>query len=92
MAGLATVRFTANLQRFVRTDAISVQAKTLRAALDAVSAERPEIRGYILDDQGSLRKHIMVFIDGQIAEDRDGLSDAIASNAEIYVMQALSGG
>ena len=46
----------------------------------------------MLDEQGALRKHMAVFIDGEPVHDRTGLSDGVAAASQIYVMQALSGG
>jgi hypothetical protein len=60
--------------------------------LDAVFAGNPRARGYVLDDQGALRKHMVIFIDGGTIRDRQTLSDTVAEDAELYVMQALSGG
>lgn len=64
----------------------------MRAVLDAVFAANPRLRGYVLDDQGGLRRHMMVFVDGQQIDDRERLSDPVGAASEIYVMQALSGG
>ena len=47
---------------------------------------------YILDDQGHLRTHVAVFIDGHRAQDRRGLTDALTAQSKVYVLQALSGG
>ena len=60
--------------------------------LGAVFAQNPRLRGYVLDDQGALRRHMMVFVDGQQIRDREALSDAVGPASEVYVMQALSGG
>ena len=60
--------------------------------LDAVFSENPELRGYVLDDQGRLRRHMVVFVDGKVVEDRAELGDDVADGAEVLVMQALSGG
>ena len=45
-----------------------------------------------LDDQGGVRKHVMIFVDNRPLVDRDCLSDALTPASEVYVMQALSGG
>ena len=50
------------------------------------------MRSYILDAQGRLRKHVAVFIDGELLTDKRDLGRSIPPNSEIYVMQALSGG
>ena len=89
---MATVRFTPNLQRHVATPPKEVDASTVRAALDSVFATNPQARSYILDDQGAVRQHIAIFLDGEQIRDRFALSDEIDAGTEIYVMQALSGG
>ena len=52
----------------------------------------PPLRGYVLDEQGALRHHMAIFVDGSMIRDRDSLSDAVTPSSEIHVMQALSGG
>jgi molybdopterin synthase sulfur carrier subunit len=46
----------------------------------------------VLDDQGRLRQHMAVFIDGRQLRDRLGLSDQVSTNAVVDLVQALSGG
>ncbi|MCR3825583.1 hypothetical protein K3Z89_08245, partial [Pseudomonas aeruginosa] len=48
--------------------------------------------GSLLDDQGSLRRHVALFVDGVQVRDRRGLGDPLQDDSEIYVVQALSGG
>jgi sulfur carrier protein ThiS len=72
--------------------AVEVDGATVRAALDAVFALEPRLRGYVVDEQGVLRKHVNVFVNGQPVADRTHLSDAVAARDEIYILQALSGG
>ena len=64
----------------------------MREVLDTVFAENTRLRGYVVDERGSLRKHMTIFVDGQILLDRRSLSDEVGPDSEIYVMQALSGG
>ena len=82
--------FTGNLQRLIAAPPAQVAGATVREALEAVFAQNPRLRGYILDDQGALRRHVIVFVGGEPVKDRTGLSDAAAG--EISVLQALSGG
>ena len=86
------VSFTQNLQRHLSAPAREVDGATVREALDRVFSENPRLRSYVLDDQGRLRRHVTVFVDGQMIEDRQKLSDAVAPESELLVMQALSGG
>jgi len=89
---MPTVQFTANLARLTSAPAASVDGATVGAALAAVFGSNPVLRGYVLDDQGTVRRHVVVFVDGAAIHDRVGLSDAVRPDSEIYVMQALSGG
>jgi hypothetical protein len=86
------VKFTQNLERHLSVPAQEVPGSTVREALDQVFERNPNLRGYVLDDQGRLRKHVTVFIDGEIVEDRIHLSDPVEPASELFVMQALSGG
>jgi molybdopterin converting factor small subunit len=87
-----SIVFTSALQRHVECPPESVEAATVGAALDAYFARHARARGYVLDDQGALRHHVVVFVDGVQLRDREALGERIAPGAEIYVMQALSGG
>ncbi len=89
---MATVRFTENLRRHLDCPTVEVSASTARDAIHQACEQVAGLRGYILDDQGALRKHVVVFVDGRAVVDRVGLSDEIENTSEVYVMQALSGG
>jgi sulfur-carrier protein len=69
-----------------------VAGETVRTVLDAVFIEHAALRGYVLDDQGHLRKHVAIFVDGARVQDRERLSDTVRPDSEIYVLQALTGG
>ncbi|MCH7700899.1 MAG: MoaD/ThiS family protein [Planctomycetes bacterium] len=86
------VVFTPNIQRHVACPPCEVPGRTVREVLEGVFATNERARGYVLDDRGALRKHMSVFVDGQAILDRSALSDTVGPNAEVYVMQALSGG
>ncbi len=89
---MPTVRFTDNIQRHVACPTQDVDGTTVRAALERYFAGNPRARGYALDEQGRLRQHMAVFIDGRQVQDRDHLSDTVPPGATIDVVQALSGG
>ncbi len=86
------VTFTANIQRHVACPDTRVAGTTVRQALDQVFATNPRARGYVLDDQGALRRHMIVFLGGEVIHDRIGLTDPVADTDTIHVFQALSGG
>lgn len=89
---MPTVAFTPNLSRHLDTPNVEVSAGTVGEALERVFAQNPLLRSYILDDQGRLRKHVAVFVGGELITDRTRLSDEVTADQDIFVMQALSGG
>ncbi|TQV75656.1 MoaD/ThiS family protein [Aliikangiella marina] len=86
------VTFTDNLKRHIECPPSKVSGTNLKEVLDAVFANNAKLGSYILDDQGRLRKHILVSIDNELVKDRINLTDTVAGDSEVYVLQALSGG
>lgn len=89
---MAQVAFTQNLQRHVPCPPCVVPGLTVRESLEAAFGLYPKLRGYVVDEQGALRFHMAVFVDGVPIADRRHLGDAVSDQSRIYVMQALSGG
>ena len=89
---MPTIRFTDNIQRHVSCPTREVSGTTVREALEHYFAANTRARGYTLDDQGHLRPHMAVFVDGRQLYDRDALSDEVDVATIIDVVQALSGG
>ena len=55
---MPTVNFTPALRRHVDCPPARVDADTARAALTAYFVLHPSVRGYVIDEQGDLRKHV----------------------------------
>jgi molybdopterin synthase sulfur carrier subunit len=89
---MPTVSFTSALQRFLAAPSAQVDGATVGDALAAVFSSHPQLRGYVLDDQGAVRRHVIVFVNGQPMSDRVRLTDPVGPRDEIYVFQALTGG
>ena len=70
----------------------AVSGTTVHEALEQVFLVTPALRSYVLDDQGALRKHVRIFLDGEPITDRARQCDAVKQESEIFLMQALSGG
>ena len=89
---MARVLFTANLQRHLPVPELEQAGNTVRVVLEGAFAANPRLRGYVVDDQGELRKHVTIFVDGARIRDRITLSDSLSPTSEVHVFQALSGG
>jgi molybdopterin synthase sulfur carrier subunit len=89
---MGEVTFTANLRRHVPCPPGRSSGGTVRAVLDGVFAANPQLRPYLVDEHGRLRRHVNVYINDHPVADRVGLSDAVAPEDDLFVFQALSGG
>jgi sulfur-carrier protein len=86
------VRFTQNIQRHVSCPQQKVAGRSVRDVLNEYFQSNASARGYVLEDDGSLRHHMAIFINGKPVLDRASLSDAVPNDGTVDVMQALSGG
>jgi molybdopterin synthase sulfur carrier subunit len=89
---MAEIHFTSHLRNIVPGGPIAAAGVTVGEALNNLLAEQPHVRGYVLDDQGKLRKHVCIFADGERLRHDVALSRPINPDTKLYVMQALSGG
>ena len=76
------------LRRLTQADPGMVCGGTVREVLQTLFDAHPSLESYVLDDQRRLRKHVALFVDGA----RVTLDDAVAADAELCVLRALSGG
>ena len=71
--------------------ACTVQGATAAQALEALCQRVPTLRVHVFDDDGQVRRHVNVFVRGEIA--RSGSLDIeLADGDEVAVVQAVSGG
>ncbi len=89
---MISIQFTSNIQRHVSAPACEVEANTVGEALQRYFERYPQVRHYVLDDQGAVRHHMLVLLDGISIDDRRRLSDPLNIDSEIFIFQALSGG
>lgn len=89
---MAHIYFTANLARHTDCPSNDFEAATVGELMERYFKQWPRVRGFVLDDQGHVRKHVKVLVDGRNITDRAGLSDPLAPDSEVHVFQALSGG
>lgn len=89
---MVTVEFAASLRRHVDCAPQRVAPGSLRAVLGAALLAAPELAHYVFDDQGHIRKHVAVFVNRTMLQDRQNLSQPLASGDAVLVIQALTGG
>jgi molybdopterin synthase sulfur carrier subunit len=72
--------------------AVPASGATVRDVLTHVFAEYPTLRGYVLDERGALRHHVVAFVNDEPVRDKQSLAEPVPPDAEVYLFQALSGG
>ena len=87
------IQFSGHLHRFMD---LPQTAESNKNSLTDIIAEleqlHPGFAGYVIHENGCLRKHVNIFLDDRIVVDREQLSDDLEGVKQIYFMQALSGG
>jgi hypothetical protein len=90
---MARVTLTPHLRRYFDVPGrVEAEGSTVAKVIEALDAQWPGLGFYITDEQGRLRKHVAIWVDGRRVEDRHGLGDAVPEDGHVHVLQALSGG
>ncbi|MEO8803258.1 MAG: MoaD/ThiS family protein [Rudaea sp.] len=82
----------ASVGMLARDVALDVPGAHLGEVLEGVFERFPNLRGYVLDEHGAVRHHVALFVDGTAITDKRNPNQTLGERAEVYVMQALSGG
>lgn len=86
------ISFTSHLRAVGPAEPKRYDGATLKEVLDGVARDFPRLPSYLFDDQGRLRKHIAVFVDGTMQRQDDALLQPLTEASEVHIFQALSGG
>jgi molybdopterin synthase sulfur carrier subunit len=91
---MAHVHFTRHLLRFFPTlvEGEAVAGTTVREVLDNLDKRYPGFAAYVVDETGRVRRHVNLFVRDEPICDRETLSDKVAHDDKLFVLQALSGG
>ncbi len=65
---------------------------TIVEAFEMLGREYPGIRQRVLDDQGTIRRHVNVFVDGENVRFAQGDATQVTHASEVRVYPAMSGG
>jgi molybdopterin converting factor small subunit len=65
-----------------------VQGATVGELLLALERAEPAVSGWILDERGLIRRHINVFVAGELARE----ATAVGDDDQVDVLPAISGG
>ena len=69
-----SVTFAASLQRHIPCPPQNLAPAGLREVLKAALLAAPDLSHYIFDDQGNIRKHVAIFINRDMLQNRADLT------------------
>lgn len=65
-----------------------IAGETVGDVLRELEREHPALTGWIVDERGQVRRHINVFVNGELADNGSG----VAAGDRVEVIPAISGG
>jgi sulfur-carrier protein len=68
-----------------------LSGRTVRELLDGLFTLHPQLRGYVMDETGAVRHHVVAYV-GDEAVDKANLDRPVPPDGELFLFQALSGG
>jgi sulfur-carrier protein len=84
-----TVRIPRVLSQAVTTGLRhEAEGETLGAVLESLFAREPGLENHLLDEEGEIRHHVLIFVDAARAD----LDTPVGPSSEVQVVQAVSGG
>ena len=92
---MAQVELTDHLYQFFPKLAgrrLSVEGATVADVVRGIDALAPGFAFYVCDERGRLRQHVNVFVGEERVHDRATLTDPVAPDSRVLILQALSGG
>jgi molybdopterin synthase sulfur carrier subunit len=67
---------------------LTLAGDSVLALLQAAEREHPALAGWVLDERGLIRRHINVFVNGELG----GLDTPVDERDRVEVLPAISGG
>jgi MoaD family protein len=71
---------------------VEVAGTTVGKVLAALGQAHPGVGQRVLDEQGTLRRHVNVFVNGESIRYLDGVETPVGDADEVWVLPAVSGG
>ena len=65
---------------------------TVSDLLGALGGDYPGVHQRVVDELGSLRPHVNVFVNGENIRHLDGMATSVGEGDEVWLLPAISGG
>ncbi len=71
---------------------LSVAAGTVRAALEQLERDHPQLHAGVCDETGAVRRHVNLFVNASSIRDLEGLDTPLAPGDGLTILPSVSGG
>jgi len=85
---MAIVRLRGQLEKLAGSSEQPVAGDTVSELLQELEREQPALDGWILDERGTIRQHINVFVNGEQAAP----DVPVGADDRVEILPAISGG
>ena len=87
------VRIPTPLRKFTGgADTVEIEGSTVDALLDALDANHPGLKERICDTDGSVRRFVNIYVNGDDIRFLDGGASAVKDGDEVSIVPAIAGG
>jgi sulfur-carrier protein len=88
IAPMALVCVRGPLRKLAGGPEHELEGATVVALMRELEARHPDMRGWILDERGAIRRHINVFVNGERGDE----ATAVDTGDRVEVLPAITGG
>jgi molybdopterin synthase sulfur carrier subunit len=71
---------------------IPLQGETVAQVLNTLVTRYPAIKTHIMDDKGTVRRHINLFVNQNNIKSLNGLDTSVLENDKLILLPSISGG
>ena len=87
------VRFPALMKFYVDNQSeFSASGSTVAELLEDILARYPGLKSHLFDENGELRRHFNIFVNGVHIRDMEGLNTSLREDDQVILMASAAGG
>ena len=75
-----------------KTDAVQVEAASVKAAIEALDQKVPGIASRICTELGTPRRHVLIYVDQVDIRELNGMETPLRGSEIVHIIAAVSGG
>ncbi len=73
-------------------DLVEIEASSIREVIDALESDFPGVKERICEEDGSIRRFVNVYVNGEDVRFLSELDTSVSENDEISIVPAVAGG